>query len=131
VARTDSAEVARALDRKALIREYKESPRPAGVFGVRNVETGRLLVGATPNLPGMLNRQRFQLEMGSHPDKELQADWDALGPDAFAFEVLDKLEQLDDPGADQAADLDTLRVVWLERLEEQGGAPYPMSRRGL
>ncbi len=120
-----------AVDRKTLIREYKESPRPAGVFGVRNVETGRLLVGATPNLPGMLNRQRFQLEMGSHPDKELQADWDSLGPDAFAFEVLDELEQIDDPGADQASDLDTLRLVWLERIEEQGITLYPMSRRGL
>lgn len=63
------------IDRKGRIREYKQTRLPAGVYVVRNMRTGRSLVGSSPNLPGMLNRQRFQLEMGGHPDKELQADW--------------------------------------------------------
>jgi hypothetical protein len=39
---------------------------------VRNTANGESLVGTSPDLPGMLNRQRFQLERSSHPDPELQ-----------------------------------------------------------
>ena len=75
------------IDRKASVRQYKLNPPPAGTFRVRNTASGKSLVGSAVNLPGMLNRQRFQLQNGSHPSKELQADWNALGPEAFEFEV--------------------------------------------
>lgn len=52
----------------------------------------RWLIGPSNDLPVSLNRHRFQLEMGSHPDKELQHDWTELGPNAFVIEVLDHLE---------------------------------------
>ena len=58
-------------DRKARIRKYKETPRPAGVYRVRNTVTGKLLIGSTSDLPAMLNRQRFQLEMGADPAGDL------------------------------------------------------------
>ena len=63
------------IDRKARIREYKETSQPAGIYRVRNTATGKSLIGSSVSLPGMLNRQRFQLEHGSHVDKELQGDW--------------------------------------------------------
>lgn len=119
------------IDKKRLIREYKESPRPAGVFVVRNLVTGQSLVGVTPDLPGMLNRQRFQLEMGSHPDKSLQVDWNTLGPQSFAIEVLDELKPPEDGQSDLASDLAALRLVWLESLERDGIALYPTSMRGI
>jgi hypothetical protein len=115
-------------DRKALIREYKESPRPAGIFQVKNVATGRLLIGASPDLPGMLNRQRFQLESGTHPDKELQADWDELGPDDFEFTILDRLEPGEDADAPSQEDLRMLHEMWMERLA--GSDWYPKAARG-
>ena len=117
------------IDRKALIRGYKETRRPAGVFCVRNTVSGRSLVGSTPDLPGMLNRQRFQLEMGSHPDRGLQADWNELGGEAFEFEVLDRLEQPDQPGYDPAEDLTALKDLWLERLTAEGVELYRQSHR--
>jgi hypothetical protein len=118
------------IDRKARIREYKETPRPAGVYRVRNTATGRSLVGSTANLPGMLNRQRFQLENGSHPDRELQRDWNEFGPDAFVFEVLDRLEPQDEPAYDPAEDLHVLKEMWLEKLTASGEPLYRQSRRG-
>ena len=118
------------MDRKALIRDYKQTPRPAGVFVVRNTQNGRLLVGVSTDLPGMLNRQRFQLEMGSHPDKELQRDWDESGPDVFAIEVLDELELSEGTDGDVAEDLSALKQVWLEKLTASGASLYPMSSRG-
>ena len=33
----------------------------------------------------MLNRQRFQLDMGSHPNAALQRDWRQFGAEGFAF----------------------------------------------
>jgi hypothetical protein len=117
------------MDRKALIRRYKETPRPAGVYGVRNNASGKTLLGASANLPGILNRERFQLECGSHPDEELQQDWNDLGPDIFTFETLDQLEPSDAPGYGPAADLRALKQMWLEKLTAAGVALYAESRR--
>jgi len=114
-------------DRKDRIREYKETTLPAGIFQVRNTARGRSLVGSSVNLPGMLNRQRFQLENGSHPDAELQADWKELGPSAFEFEVLDRLEPGDDPARDPTEDLGVLKAMWIERLTASGETLYRRS----
>ena len=118
------------MDRKAQIRAYKETPRPAGVFVVLNKVSGRRLVGSSQDLPGMLNRQRFQLENGSHPDRELQRDWRELGPDAFEFGVLDELAPPKEPGGDLSADLRALQQLWLEKMAAANEPLYPMSRRG-
>jgi hypothetical protein len=118
------------IDRKARIREYKETSQPAGIYRVRNTTTGKSLVGSTVNLPGMLNRQRFQLEHGSHPDRELQRDWAELGPDAFEFETLDRLEPRDESAYDPTEDLRVLKEMWLEKLTASGEPLYRQSRRG-
>ena len=117
------------LDRKALSQQYKLDSRPAGIFVVRNVATGRSFVGASSDLPGMLNRQRFQLELGSHPDAELQADWNSLGPEAFEFAVLDRLEPPDDPAFDPAEELKLLLSLWLQKVAESGADLYRVSHR--
>jgi hypothetical protein len=75
------------MDRKAKIREYKETPRPAGVFRILNRETGRTLLGSSNDAPARLKRERFQLDLGAHPNRALQGDWKALGRDAFHFSV--------------------------------------------
>lgn len=108
------------MDRKDLIRQYKQTPPPAGVYRVRNTVNGRSLVGSTPNLSGMLNRQRFQLEHGSHPDRELQEDWNTLGSGVFTFEILDRLEPSTASDNDSSEDLRVLLEMWLEKLEAMG-----------
>ena len=104
------------MDRKEQIRKYKETARPMGVFRVRNCVTGRSLVASSVDLPSMLNRQRFQLEMGGHADKQLQADWNELGPDAFEITILDELEPPEDPAHDSSEDLVMLVEMWREKL---------------
>jgi hypothetical protein len=117
------------IDRKARAREYRETPRPAGIFRIRNTVTGRSLIGSTPDIPGMLNRQRFQLQNGSHADKELQSDWNEHGPEAFTFETLDRLEPVDEPTYDPAEELRHLKKMWLEKLTAAGEALYAQSLR--
>ena len=112
-------------DRKALRRQYKEAARPGGLFAVRNIPEDVLFVGVSSDLPSMLNRQRFQLDMGCHPDKALQADWTRLGPDAFSFEVLDRLEPPAEGGGDLREDLAVLREMWLTKLAAEGRRVYP------
>lgn len=112
------------VDRKALVRDYKQTPRPAGVFRVRYAAAGRSLLGTSADLPGMLNRQRFQLEMGSHPSKALQADWNEAGADAFVIEELDRLDPPDDPDYDPADDLEALKAMWVERVTAAGDELY-------
>ncbi len=119
------------MDRKEMTRQYKETPRPAGIFRVRNAAAGKSFVGSTTDLPAMLNRQRFQLEHGSHADRELQKEWNESGADAFTFETLDELKPRTEPGYDPADDLGVLLEMWLEKLTASGEALYPRSRRRI
>ena len=96
-----------------------------GVYRVRNLRDGRSLVRASVDLPASLNRERTQLRFGGHRNEALQRDWNALGPDAFAFEVLDTLAAPDDaPSYDPADDLGVLEALWRERLAASGEASY-------
>ncbi len=112
------------MDRKALTRQYKETPRPMGVFRVRNTVGGKSFVGRSRDLPSMLNRQRFQLSSGGHPNRALQKDWNRLGPDAFAFEVVDTLSPSEKSGSDPEDDLRELEALWLEKLSPYGEQGY-------
>lgn len=112
------------VDRKRLIRDYKTSARPMGVFRVRNVAMRKSLVGTSTDLPSILNRHRFQLENGSHANRALQADWNALGPEGFEFEVLDRLEPRDEPTYDPREDLSVLRTIRVEELVASGESLY-------
>lgn len=112
------------MDRRELIRKYKETPRPAGVYRVQHVPSGRTLLGSSPDAPAMLNRIRAQLQMRSHANRRLQEDWEAGGPDDFLFEVLDLLSPSDAPTADPAAELEMLEELWREKLELTGETTY-------
>ncbi|HEX6040621.1 GIY-YIG nuclease family protein [Longimicrobium sp.] len=118
------------MNKRALIRAYKETPRPMGIYRVHNTVADRSLVRQSVDLPSALNRERTQLKFGGHPVKALQADWNALGPDAFVFEVLDTLTPDDAPGYDPSGDLAVLESMWLERLQPFAPAGYtPAPRR--
>ena len=113
------------VDRKELSRRYKEGRRPMGVYRVRNLRSGRWLIGSSADLPARLNRHEAQLRMGVHANRELQRDWNELGSDAFAFETLDTLEPpAEQPGYDPAADLRALERMWLDKLVTEGVPGY-------
>ena len=39
------------MDRKALIRQYKDAPRPMGVYRIHNTTTGQFLIGTSLDAP--------------------------------------------------------------------------------
>lgn len=112
------------MNRKALIREYKESRRPMGVYRVRNTVNEKSFIGTSKDLPAMLNRQQSQLRMGGHPNRALQKDWNEYGTEAFEFEVLDTLPIPDRADYDPTADLRALEELWLDKLKPFGERGY-------
>jgi len=112
------------IDKKAAILEYKLTHRPMGVFQIRNKSNGKVFIDSSVNVPGKINRHTLQLNMGSHPNKRLQADWNELGPGSFEFETLEPLEPRDDPSYDYKSDLEVLEDLWLERESPFGESGY-------
>lgn len=111
-------------DRRALIRQYKETPRPMGAYCVRNTVNGKALIGVARDVPGKLNSHRAQLRMQAHRNAALQQDWNAFGADAFVFEALDLLQPSDRPGYDPGDDLRVLEQLWLDKLQPYGERGY-------
>lgn len=112
------------MNRKELKREYKQNLRPMGVFQIRNTVNEKVFIGSTLNLPGIFNRHEFQLKMGGHPNKILQADWNVFGAENFEFEILEEVFPRENPDYDYAADLEVLEDLWLEKLEPYGERGY-------
>ena len=113
------------MNRKELVRAYKEARRPMGIYRVHNIRDDKSLIGSSVDLPSALNRERTTLRFGGHRNAALQHDWVALGPDAFVFEVLDTLAPPEDqPGYDPKDDLRTLEQLWRERLQPFGDRGY-------
>ena len=83
--------------RKAAIAAYKERKSAPGIFAIRCQATAEIWVGQTPDLEKIQNRIWFTLRQGSHPCRSLQAAWTAHGPDNFAFETCERLEEEETP----------------------------------
>ena len=112
------------MNKKEKIREYKDSPRPMGVFQIRNKINGRIFIGSSCNLPAIFNRFRTELKFGSCRNVVLQEDWNLFGSEAFEFEELEILKPLDDPQYNSSEDLRLLTELWLEKLRPFGDRGY-------
>lgn len=111
-------------DRKDLIRAYKETVQPAGIYAVRNTVEGKLLLGASRNLPAGLNSQRAQLRFGGHRNRALQADWNRLGEDAFTIEVFEELKPAEGSREVRQEDLEALLVLVIADQRPWGERGY-------
>ncbi|CAN5253346.1 GIY-YIG nuclease family protein [soil metagenome] len=115
------------MNKKELKLEYKETPRPIGVYRIRNLTNEKIFVGSSVNLVGIFNRYRSQLIAGNHPNKALQADWNELGAENFAFEVLEELNERAD--LDTKKELEFLEDLWLENLQPFGEKGYNVPKK--
>ena len=115
--------------KKELKREYKLNHRPMGVYQIRNVANDKILIGSTLNLPGLFNRDRLQLNTGSHPNASLQSEWKEFGSDSFAFEILDELSATEGPAHDYRPDLAFLEELWIEKLQPYGERGYNKQKK--
>jgi group I intron endonuclease len=113
---------------KELKREYKLNHRPMGVYQIRNVVNEKILIGASIDLSGILNRHKFQLKMGNHPNGALQSEWNEFGGENFAFEILDEITPKE--GRDHREELAFLEDLWLEKSQPYGDRGYNERKKG-
>jgi hypothetical protein len=111
-------------DKKQLKKQYQETRLASGVFLIRNNLNDKVFLAAGVNLPGLMNRHKFELTHGGHPNKQLQADWNELGSDKFAFEIVDELGASAGAEVDERAEVKFLEDLWLDKLQPFGDRGY-------
>jgi hypothetical protein len=88
-----------------------------GVYAVKDTVAGTVRVRASRNVHGGINREQFELRMGGHRDKALQAEW-SRDPARFSFEVLEMVKERTETDFDYAAELRLLEQLY---RSEPGG----------
>ncbi len=112
------------MNKKELKKQYLQTIPPMGVYQVKNTVTGKIFLESSLNIQGRINSCRFQLTLGSHRNKALQADVMQYGIDNFVFEILDYVQQKEDLQADYTEDLEILENLWIDKLQPFGDNGY-------
>ena len=105
------------MNKKELIKQYKQITQPMGVYQIKNKRNGKLFIGSAKNLPGKLNSHKFQLKNNLHINIEMQKDFNKIGGEGFSFDTIDLLEPREDLNYDYTEDLKTLEAMWIEKLQ--------------
>ncbi len=105
------------MNKKELIKQYKQTIQPMGVYQIRNKRNGKLYIGSTKNLLGKLNSHKFQLKNNLHINLEMQKEFNEIGGEGFSFDILDCLEPREDLNYDYTEELKMLEAMWLEKLQ--------------
>ena len=104
-----------AAERRQLARAARDAFPPMGVYAVKDAVAGTVRVHASGNVHGSINREQFELRLGRHRDKALQAEW-SRDPARFSFEVLEMVKERKDPDFDYAEELRVLQALHREEL---------------
>jgi hypothetical protein len=111
------------IDKKKILKEYKQTIQPMGIFQIRNINTGKILVSSSLNLNASINRFKFDPEMSCSIVSQLMKDLVQYGADNFVLEVIDRLEPKKESANDYREDLAELLQMWIDKLqpfEEKG-----------
>lgn len=109
---------------KELKEEYKLMKFPAGVFQIRNTKNGKIFVNSSVNLDKVWNSQKFQLQLGGHPNRKLQEEWKEFGAENFVFEILDEVDQDGEREINLREEAKALEEYFLEELQPFGEKGY-------
>jgi hypothetical protein len=108
------------INKKQIIKDYKQQKQPAGIYTVHNKIDNKMFIGASKNLPAVLKRFYFTLELGSFPFEELIKDYKKHGLDNFEIKILDELEIKNETDKELDAELESLVDLWVEKLKAEG-----------
>ena len=114
------------MDRKKELKEqYKQMKTEMGIFIIQNKINNKYLLVTTQNLHGMINRTRFQLKSGGHPNRELQKEWNELGEGNFIFTILETLDyDKDESKTDYSEELKIMDIIWSEKQSYKNMEAY-------
>lgn len=102
--------------KKDLKQKYKEMKTPMGLLIIKNNINDKAFLDISIDIKSTINRHKFQLKWGGHPNKELQKDWKKYGEGGFTFEVLEYLDyDKEDEGKDYKEELEILKMMWFDK----------------
>jgi group I intron endonuclease len=64
----------------------------SGIYKITNIKTGQFYIGSSVNIKNRWQNHRSALRNNRHANKHLQSSWNKYGEDAFAIEILERLE---------------------------------------
>lgn len=109
--------------------EYKLMKFPVGVFQIRNTINDKVYIDSSIDLNSIWNRHRFQLNFGSHPNKELQKEWKELGEENFIYEIVSTIDQDDaSQGTNFEKEAKELAQMIIEDLQPYGEKGYMIKK---
>ena len=112
------------INKKQIKEDYKSKRQPVGIFAVHNLHDNKMFIGASKDLPSVLKRFEFTLNMGSFPFQNLVDDYKRLGKDNFEVKILDELEIKDETEKEIDKELEALEEMWIDKLKEEGTSFY-------
>ena len=112
------------LNKKALKEKYKQLKFKIGVYQIRNVVNGKILIDGSVNIDAIFNRNKLQLNFGNHPNILLQDEWKKFGEEIFRFEILSEIKEKDDSTIDYAKEAKQLAQLYIDELKPLGGKGY-------
>ncbi|HWR62573.1 MAG TPA: GIY-YIG nuclease family protein [Clostridia bacterium] len=111
--------------RKELKLQYKQTRPKMGIFIIRSKANNKCHIQGTKDLKGVMNGARVRLGGNMHVFKELQKEWNELGPENFTFEILEYLEyDKDEAKTDYTEELKLLEMIWEEKLAAENLVLY-------
>lgn len=78
--------------RKAAVTAYRERKSVAGIYAVVCRPSGERWIGRALDLDTIQNRLWFTLRHGNCAYRTLQTAWNAHGQDAFALDIIERLD---------------------------------------
>ena len=81
--------------KRQIVRDYKEKSATPGIFAVRCLTTDERWIGPSRNLEAQQNGIWFQLRMGNHRVKAMQAAWNTHGEENLVYEIVEAFEDED------------------------------------
>ena len=112
------------INKKQVKEDYKSKRQPVGIFAVHNLHDNKMFIGTSKDLPSVLKRFEFTLNMGSFPFQNLIDDYKRLGKDNFEVKILDELEVKDESDREIDKELEALEEMWIENLKKEGVGFY-------
>ena len=109
---------------KQLKYEYKQRKFRIGIFQLRNVVNGKILIGSSVNLDAIWNRIQSELRFNGHRNETLQKDWNQFGQQNFNYEVLLEIDEAEQGDMDNANELKKLELMFIEDLQPFGVKGY-------
>lgn len=111
--------IMRNINKKEIIKNYKQQEIEMGIIQVYNTVNGYSYVDICTNLYKPFESIKFQLNLGRIKIKKLQEDWVAYGENAFEFKVVEKLKPNEgSTDKEKVDDLKELLNMWIESQGE-------------